>query len=89
MLVMGAAPVELGRPSDTLAYGSPSEQLDQSFGLGGAAGGLPSSLGTYLSPDFYMGYLEQINLRWRVSRRFTIEVSRGVETRIGIVYSRR
>jgi translocation and assembly module TamB len=89
MLVMGAAPVELGRPSDTLAYGSPSEQLDQSFGLGGAAGGLPSSLGTYLSPDFYMGYLEQINLRWRVSRRFTIEVSRGVETRLGIVYSRR
>jgi translocation and assembly module TamB len=87
MLVMGAAPVELGRPSDTLAYGSPSEQLDQSVGLGG--GGLPSSLGTYLSPDFYMGYLEQINLRWRVSRRWTIEISRGVETRLGIVYSRR
>jgi translocation and assembly module TamB len=87
MLVMGAAPVELGRPSDTLAHGSPSEQLDQSVGLGG--GGLPSSLGTYLSPDFYMGYLEQINLRWRVSRRWTIEISRGVETRLGIVYSRR
>jgi translocation and assembly module TamB len=89
MLVMGSAPVELGRPSDTLAYGSSSDRLDQSFRLGGAAGGLPTSLKTYLSPDFYLGYLEQINLRWRVSRRFTIEVSRGVETRLGIVYSRR
>jgi len=89
MLVMGAAPVELGRPSDTFAYGSSSEQMDQSFGFGGAGGGLSSSLNTYLSPDFYMGYLEQINLKWRVSRRWTVEISRGVETRLGVVYSRR
>jgi len=89
MLVMGAAPVELGRPSDTFAYGSSSDRLDQSFGIGGGAGGLPSSLNTYLSPDFYLGYLEQINLKWRVSRRWTIEISRGVETRLGVVYSRR
>jgi len=89
MLVMGAAPVELGRPSDTLAYGSSSEQLDQSFGFGGAGGGLSSSLNTYFSPDFYLGYLEQINLKWVVSRRWTIEISRGGETRLGVVYSRR
>ena len=89
MLVMGSAPVELGRPSDTLAYGSPSEQLDQSRGFGGAGGSLPGSLNTYFSPDFYLGYLEQINLRWRISRRWTIEISRGSETRLGVVYSRR
>ena len=89
MLVMGSAPVELGRPSDTFGYSSPSDRLDQSFGFGGAGGGLPSSLNTYLSPDFYLGYLEQINLKWRISRRWTIEISRGGETRLGVVYSRR
>ena len=54
MLVMGAAPAELGRASDTLAYGNTSAQLDQ--------------------------------LRWRLSRKWMIEINRGFETSAGIIY---
>ncbi|UCE88112.1 MAG: translocation/assembly module TamB domain-containing protein [Pseudomonadota bacterium] len=87
LLLIGEAPVELGRPSDTLGSGS-AEQLERSMGVGGASGGgAPVALGTYLSPDFYVGYLESFSMRYRLSRRWTLELERGIDTSLGIVYS--
>jgi translocation and assembly module TamB len=86
LLLLGDLPVELGRASDSLSYGRPSEELDRSVGLGGA-GGAPTTLGNYLSPDTYMGYLESLSMRYRLSRKWTVEASRGIETSVGIFYS--
>ena len=86
LLLLGDLPVELGRASDSLNYGRPSDEQDSSVGLGGA-GGAPTTLGNYLSPDTYMGYLESLSLRYRVTRKWTVEASRGLETSLGIFYS--
>ncbi len=81
LLVMGATPLELGRAYDSVAYGGLGGQLDQSMGFGNGQG-----LGSMLSPDTYLGYLEQFNLRWRASRKWIIEIGRGIETTAGVAY---
>lgn len=84
LLMFGEAPVELGRPSDTLGYGSTAD-LERSMGLGGESAATP--LRTYLSPDFYVGYLETLSLRYRISRKWAVEAQRGIESSLGITYS--
>jgi translocation and assembly module TamB len=86
-LIMGAAPVELGRASDTLAYGRSSGPGDRTIGLGDLSAGGASSPNSFLAPDFYLGYLESISLRYRLSRRWTIGVGRGAETSLDVAYS--
>jgi translocation and assembly module TamB len=86
-LIMGAAPVELGRASDTLAYGGSGGPGDGTIGLGDLSAGGASSMSSYLAPDFYLGYLESISLRYRLSRRWTIGVGRGDATSLDVSYS--
>ena len=86
-LLMGASPVELGRASDTLAYGRSSGPADRTIGLGDLSAGGASSPSSLLAPDFYLGYLESISLRYRLSRRWTIGVGRGAETSLDVAYS--
>ncbi len=85
LLLIGEAPVELGRASDNLAYsGSSSADLDQSMGIGGTSSGLS----TYLSPDYYLGYLEAFSMRFRLTRKWSIEIGRSIEaSNLGVIYS--
>ena len=79
--------MELGRASDTLAYGSSGGPGDRTIGLGDLSAGGTSSLSSFLAPDFYLGYLESISLRYRFSRRWTIGVGRGDATSVDVAYS--
>jgi translocation and assembly module TamB len=85
LLLLGEAPVELGRAGESLSYGSPSAQFEKSLGLGAA--GASAGLGTFLAPDFYIGYLEGLSLRYRITRKWTVEAERGVDTSVGLIYS--
>lgn len=85
LLLLGEAPVELGRAGQSLSYGSPSAQFESD--LGGAAAGASAGLGSFLSPDLYLGYLESLSLRYRISKKWALEAERGYQTSVGIIYS--
>jgi translocation and assembly module TamB len=85
LLLLGEAPVELGRAGQSLSYGNPSAQFESD--LGGAAAGASAGLGSFLSPDLYVGYLESLSLRYRISKKWAVEAERGYESSVGIIYS--
>jgi translocation and assembly module TamB len=85
LLLLGEAPVQLGRAGQSLSYGSPSAQFESDFG--GAAAGASEGLGSFLSPDSYVGYLESLSLRFRISKKWALEAERGYESSVGIIYS--
>ena len=82
-LMSGVPPKDVSSTSDILAMstlGTSSQGPVIGFDVGGfSIGASSSSLNEYLSPDTYLSYLNEFYLRYRVSKKWSVEVGRGTQ----------
>jgi translocation and assembly module TamB len=83
LLVSGQPPKNLGSASDQLAMssvGTSSQGALLGFDIGGISIGVNrGDAGESGSPEKYLDYLNELTLRYRVSRKWSIEASRGLQ----------
>ena len=83
LLVSGQPPKNLGSASDMVAMssvGTSSQGALLGFDVGGISIGINSGAsGESGSPEKYIDYLNELTLRYRVSRKWSIEASRGLQ----------
>jgi translocation and assembly module TamB len=83
LLVSGQPPKNLGSASDMVgmsSVGTSSQGALLGFDVGGISIGINSGAsGETGSPEKYIDYLNELTLRYRVSRKWSIEASRGLQ----------